>query len=111
MANENGEQIIKQRESVKADQLQIVYYTDPLCCWSWAMEPQLRRIQFEFREISWRYCMGGLLPEWKNYNHEVNSVSRPIQIGPVWMHAGQVSGMPMDTTIWMRDPPQSSYPA
>ncbi len=95
-----------------ADQLEIIYYTDPLCCWSWAMEPQLRRIQFEYNgQITWRYCMGGLLPGWNNYHDEINSVTRPIQMGPVWMHAGQLSGMPMDANIWMKDAPASSYPS
>src|SRR5690606_16576423 len=35
---------------------------------------------------------------------------RPLQMGPVWMHASQLSGMPMQTRIWMEDPPASSYP-
>lgn len=104
---EDSQQAIKQ-----ADQLEVIYYTDPLCCWSWAMEPQLRKLQFKFRDkIAWRNCMSGLLPGWKDYHDEINSVTRPIQMGPVWMHAQQVSGMPMNTLIWMRDPPASSYPA
>ena len=98
--------------NAEAAELEIVYYTDPLCCWSWAMEPQLRRVQFEYDgKIKWRYCMGGLLPDWKTFRDEVNAVSRPIQMGPVWMHAQAVSGMPMDFNLWMRDPPSSSYPA
>ena len=96
----------------EAGQLEIIYYTDPLCCWSWAMEPQLRKLRYIFREqISLRYCMGGLVPDWKNYNDEINSVNRPLQLGPVWMHAAQISGMPMQSSIWMPDPPRSSYPS
>jgi predicted DsbA family dithiol-disulfide isomerase len=94
-----------------ADRLEVIYYTDPLCCWSWAMEPQLRKLKFEFNDIAWRTCMGGLLPGWGNYNDEVNCVTRPIQMGPVWMHAQQLSGMPMNTLLWIHDPPASSYPA
>ena len=101
------------RHAIKqADQLEIIYYTDPLCCWSWAIEPQLRRMLYEFSgKILLRSCMGGLLPTWKNYHDEVNSVTRPAQMGPVWMHAQQLSGMPMNTLLWMQDPPASSYPA
>ena len=103
---------IKYTQPSTADQLEIIYFTDPLCCWSWAMEPQLRKIQYEYNgQINWRYCMGGLLPGWNNYHDEINSVSRPIQMGPVWMHAQYVSGMPMDANIWMKDAPASSYPA
>lgn len=92
--------------------VEIVYYTDPLCCWSWGMEPAINRLKYEYHEsISWRHCMGGLLPGWKNFVDPVNNVTRPIQMGPVWMHAAQVSGMPMDQNIWHRTPPASSYPA
>jgi predicted DsbA family dithiol-disulfide isomerase len=98
--------------SNEADGIAVTYYTDPLCCWSWAMEPHLRRLQYEFgANITWRYCMGGLLPSWKNFNDPVNAVSRPLQMGPVWMHAARLSGMSIDHNLWMRDPPTSSYPA
>jgi predicted DsbA family dithiol-disulfide isomerase len=103
---------MRNKQNNEADLLDVVYYTDPLCCWSWAFEPQWRRFLYEFKEqIRYRYCMGGLLPKWKNYNDSVNSVTRPIQMGPVWMHAKEISGMPIDFNIWMRDPPASSYPA
>lgn len=96
----------------KADQVEIIYYTDPLCCWSWAMEPQWRKLQYEYAgKISWQYIMGGLLPNWKSFNDEVNSINRPIQMGPVWMQASHMSGMPIPDRIWMLDPPASSYPA
>lgn len=96
----------------QADRVEITYYTDPLCCWSWAFEPQWRRLQYEFAgSITWKYCMGGMLPDWRTYNDAANNVTRPLQMGPVWMHAAQVSGMPMNTRIWMEDPPVSSYPA
>jgi putative protein-disulfide isomerase len=102
----------KYRQPSTADQLEIIYFTDPLCCWSWAMEPQLRKIQYEYNgQMHWRYCMGGLLPGWNNYHDEINSVNRPIQMGPVWMHAQSVSGMPMEANIWMRDAPATSYTA
>jgi putative protein-disulfide isomerase len=92
------------------DQLDIVYYTDPLCCWSWAFEPQWRRLQYELEGIiRCRYCMTGMISSWDNYQDTLHSVSRPIQMGPVWMHASYVSGMPVHHRIWMEDPPSSSY--
>lgn len=96
----------------QADQVRITFYTDPLCCWSWAFEPQWRRLQYEYQDaISYRYVMSGLLPAWQNYNDPVYSVSRPMQMGPVWHEAGQKSGMQMYDKIWVEDPPASSYPA
>jgi putative protein-disulfide isomerase len=99
-------------EDNKADQLEIVYFTDPLCCWSWGFEPQWRRLLITYRgQIKRRYCMGGLLPSWKNFVDPLNSVSRPTQMGPIWMEAAHISGMPIENTLWIKDPPKSSYPA
>jgi putative protein-disulfide isomerase len=96
----------------QADQVEITFYTDPLCCWSWAFEPQWRRLQFEFQDtIIYRNVMSGVLPAWQNYNDPLYSVSRPIQMGPVWHEASLMSGMPIYDKIWVEDPPASSYPA
>jgi putative protein-disulfide isomerase len=96
----------------KADCVEITFYTDPLCCWSWAFEPQWRRLQYEFGDrIVYRYVMSGLLPGWKNYNDPLYSVSRPMQMGPFWHEASLKSGMEIYDKIWVEDPPASSYPA
>jgi predicted DsbA family dithiol-disulfide isomerase len=110
MTNQQLKQKNKLQDSAQADQLEIIYYTDPLCCWSWAMEPQIRRLQFEYDDrLKWRYCMGGLLPGWHNYSDEINSVTKPLQMGPLWLHAHEVSGMPINSAVWKNDPPSSSY--
>jgi putative protein-disulfide isomerase len=94
------------------DRLIVHYYTDPLCCWSWAFEKQWSRFLEEYSsKIDVRYIMCGMLPDWKTYNDPINSVSRPLQMGPVWMHASQVSGTEMNYSIWHKDPPASSYPS
>lgn len=96
----------------KADRVEITFYTDPLCCWSWAFEPQWRKLQYQFRdEIVFRYIMTGMLPSWKNYSDPFYSVSRPQQMGPVWLEASSSSGMIINSKIWVNDPPASSYPA
>jgi predicted DsbA family dithiol-disulfide isomerase len=53
--------------------------------------------------------MGGLIPSWKFYQDSLNAVARPIQMGPVWMEAGHLTGMPNQSSIWMTQPPASSY--
>ena len=94
-------------QSPKVD---IVYYTDPLCCWSWAMEAPLTRLKKEYAgKIRWRNCMGGLIPDWKHFRDEVNHVSRPAQMGPIWMEAAHTTGTAINSTIWIEDPPTSSY--
>ncbi len=95
----------------KAGAMDVIYYTDPLCCWSYVFEPVWQQLRNTFADqLTFRYCMGGLIPGWSNYNDRVNEVSRPAQMGPLWMQAEQVSGRKIDSTIWAKDPPASSYP-
>jgi len=94
------------------DKVAITYFTDPLCCYSWAMEPQWRRLQYEYASnIEVQYIMGGLLPDWTSFEDSINNISRPAQMGPLWMQASNLSGMPMNSALWHIDPPVSSYPA
>jgi len=98
--------------SVTEPLVEIEYFTDPLCCWSWAMEPQWRRVRFEFDgRVCWRYRMGGMIADWNSYQDPINSISRPSQMGPLWFQARELSGMPLEDRIWFEDPPRSSYPA
>lgn len=92
--------------------MRIAYYTDPLCSWSWALEPQWRRLRYEFDEqIAWRYSMGGLIADWQSFSDPLNAISRPAQMGPQWFQVQDASGMPIDGRIWADDPPTTSYPA
>ncbi len=94
------------------DRLIVHYYTDPLCCWSWAFEKTWQQFQEAFGDkISVQYILCGMIPDWNTYNDPMNSVSRPLQMGPVWMHASQVSHTPIEYSIWHEDPPASSYPS
>jgi putative protein-disulfide isomerase len=96
----------------RAGQIEIDFYTDPLCCWSWAFEKHWRKLLQRYTDqISYRYIMCGMIPDWSSYNDPMNSVTRPIQMGPVWMHASEVTHVKMKYSIWHEDPPTSSYPA
>lgn len=103
---------IVQNGNQQTDRINIVYYTDPLCCWSWAFEPHWQRLLKEFLDqISYSYCMGGLIPDWEKFSDPMNSVTRPIQMGPVWMEVKHMTGTEINDIIWMQDPPSSSFPA
>lgn len=96
----------------EATQVFVEYYTDPLCSWSWAFEPQWRRLRYECAEhISWRYRMGGLLANWQSYDDPFNDIHTPAQMGPQWFQVRKMSGMPLDERLWQIDAPASSYPA
>ncbi len=92
--------------------VEITYYTDPLCSWSWAFEPVYRRLRYEFGDrIRWRNRMGGMISEWSSYSDPLNDVGGPSHMGPQWLEVSRTSGMPIDPYVWHDDPPGSSYPA
>jgi putative protein-disulfide isomerase len=92
--------------------VEAVLYTDPLCSWSWAFEAPARRLRHELGgQLAWHTVLGGLLPDWESYKDPLNDVGRPTQMGPSWREVHHLSGMPLDETIWLLDPPASSYPA
>lgn len=79
-----------------------LYYTDPICPWSWAFEPSFRRLRWEFDgELSLDYVMSGMRRELED----------PGQIALQALTAGGQSAMPVDARIWLTDPPKSSHPA
>ncbi|MGN6190385.1 MAG: DsbA family oxidoreductase [Conexibacter sp.] len=78
------------------------YYTDPACPWSWALEPNLRRLQVEFGDgISIVPVMGGLAARFDDPQAQVAE----------WLEACDRSGMPFDPRLWLEAPPASSHPA
>ncbi|MDY3560560.1 DsbA family protein [Gemmata sp. JC673] len=92
--------------------VRITYFTDPLCPWCWAFEPQWRRLRFEFGAgLRWRYRMGGLLAHWGRYHDSVNEVHNPGQMATQWLQVGELTAAPIDASIWRAGPPASSYPA
>lgn len=94
------------------DNIEVTFYTDPLCCWSWAMEPHWQRLRSDHpNDLRVTYKTIGLLPAWDRFHDAVHSLRKPIHMGPEWAHARQISGMPIADRIWIDDPPASSFPA
>lgn len=97
---------------IDTDRVEIVFYTDPLCCWSWALFPELLRLRADFEDlVTISYCIGGLIKDWNNFADPLNNVSQPSQMGPIWMEAAQKTGINFSHYLWVDDPPTSSYPA
>ena len=41
--------------------VQVRFYTDPACPWSWATEPSIRKLMVQFdKQLDWTFVMGGL---------------------------------------------------
>ena len=90
----------------------VEYYTDPLCCWSWGMEPQMRKLRYLLKDrLQIEYIMGGLIRDWDHFSDHMNDVNHPSQVGPLWMEARHTTGQPMDEFLWIKDPVDTTYPA
>jgi predicted DsbA family dithiol-disulfide isomerase len=96
---------------------QVRFYSDPACPWSWAAEPALRRLLWEFDgELEFVWVMGGLA---RRYGRDYRDEEGRIGEGPDcfadlishWLDTAAASEMPMDPRIWTEAPLSSTYPA
>ena len=79
----------------------VSYYTDPACPRSWAAEPWLRRLRYEFaEELRFTYVMSG----------HARDIDARAELA-AWLDAAAASGMPVDPRLWLEAPPASTYPA
>jgi predicted DsbA family dithiol-disulfide isomerase len=84
--------------------VQVRFYTDPACPWSWAAEPALRRLMWEFDgELEFVWVMGGLA---RSYEH-----ADLLQVVSQWLVDAAEGQMPNDPRIWTENPLDSTYPA
>src|SRR5437764_6062384 len=82
--------------------VQVRYYTDPTCPWSWALEPAVGKLKWEFAEgFRFGYVMSGTLREGAD----------PLDQARETLEASDRSGMPVDARLWLDGAPSSSYPA
>jgi predicted DsbA family dithiol-disulfide isomerase len=82
-------------------------FTDPLCPWSWALEPALRKLLQEFAgSLRITYVMCGMVREWEDGLEGTAS-----KLLPSTLEAQGRSRMPADARQWLEDPPRSSHPA
>jgi predicted DsbA family dithiol-disulfide isomerase len=77
----------------------VTVLTDPYCAWSWAAEPQFRRLQVEFGDsLAYTFVIVGLQLDAAAFAFDV-------------VEATAESGMPADARVFLRDPPTSTHPA
>jgi protein-disulfide isomerase-like protein with CxxC motif len=97
--------------------VQVRYYTDPACPWSWAAEPALRRLMWEFEdELEFVWVMGGLARRYgRDYRDEEGRIGRGpdcfADLISHWLDVAADGLMPLDPRIWSESPLSSTYPA
>jgi len=96
---------------------QVRFYTDPACPWSWAAEPALRRLMWEFEgELEFAWVMGGLARRFgKEYRDEEGRIGYGTDcfadLMSHWLVVAADGQMPTDPRIWIENPLESTYPA
>jgi predicted DsbA family dithiol-disulfide isomerase len=84
--------------------VQVRFYTDPACPWSWAAEPAIRKMMWEFDgELEFVWVMGGLA---RSYEH-----ANLFDVVSQWLEDAAAGGMPCDPRLWTQNPLDSTYPA
>jgi putative protein-disulfide isomerase len=97
--------------------VEVRYYSDPACTWSWAAEPALRRLIFEFDgELNFIWGMGGLA---RRFGSAYRDSEAGIGSGPDcfadlmshWLNVAGRTGMPCDPRLWTEAPISGTFPA
>jgi predicted DsbA family dithiol-disulfide isomerase len=97
--------------------VEVRYYSDPACTWSWAAEAALRRLIWEFEgELDFVWAMGGLA---RHFGRDYRDDDGAIGQGPDcfadlmshWLNVAGRTGMPCDPRLWTENPISSTHPA
>ena len=94
------------------DVVDVVHHTDPACSWCWGMEPVLRRLQVTYGpQVRVVRKMGGIIPSLEWMVGKAYITRRAQQIARYWLQVSKKVGMPINPTMWRRNPPESTWPA
>ncbi|MDM5297155.1 DsbA family protein [Bacillus pumilus] len=92
--------------------INLYYVTDPICSHCWAIEPVLRRFVEQYGEyFQFHTVMGGLLEKWHDGPIDpANGIFKPADVAGHWREVGEYARMPIDGSLMIDNPVQSSYP-
>lgn len=92
--------------------IDLYYVTDPICSHCWALEPVLGRFMNQYGHyFNVHTVMGGLLEKWgEGPVDPANGIYGPADVAGHWREVGEHARMPIDGSLMVHDPVQSSYP-
>jgi putative protein-disulfide isomerase len=92
----------------------VSYHTDPACPWSWAAEPEIRKLMTEFGDgLRWRFVMGGLARDLAPGAAPAAPLPVSVRAGLVeeWLRVSSETQAPLDPLVWSDGPLRTTYPA
>lgn len=92
--------------------IDLYYVTDPICSHCWALEPTFRRFKEQYGHyFNFHTVMGGLLEKWGGGPVDpANGIFGPADVAGHWREVGEYSRMPIDGSLMVDNPVQSSFP-
>ncbi|RDW21915.1 dithiol-disulfide isomerase [Oceanobacillus arenosus] len=110
VAGEEEMEIINFNQPKKS--IELYYVTDPICSHCWAIEPTLHRFTEQYGDyFNFHTVMGGLLEKWHDGPIDpANGIYKPADVAGHWREVGEISRMPIDGSLMIDNPVQSSYP-
>src|SRR5919199_3212838 len=93
------------------------FFTDPACSWSWSTEPTVRKLMVEFGDdLRWTWVMGGLARDYTSGHEDPEAgIGGAVGVYPGlinhWLDVADQGRMPFDPRIWTEAPIRSTYPA
>lgn len=94
------------------DNIQIYYFTDPICSHCYVMEPVLTKLLLKYgHRIDYTVIMGGMLEKWDDFGDAANNIQQAGDVYAHWREVSLQTKMPINGSVWLRDPIASSYPA
>lgn len=110
VGEEEDIQVIDFQQSKKS--ITLYYVTDPICSHCWAIEPVLRRLKEQYGHyFHFQTVLGGLLEKWHDGPIDpANGIYKPADVAGHWREVGEHSRMPIDGSLMIDNPVQSSYP-
>ncbi|WP_010283681.1 DsbA family protein [Bacillus timonensis] len=92
--------------------IDLYYVTDPICSHCWALEPTFRRFKEQYGHyFNFHTVLGGLLEKWNGGPVDpANGIHGPADVAGHWREVGEYSRMPIDGTLMIDNPVQSSFP-
>ena len=110
VVQENELELIDFNKTEKS--VDLYYVTDPICSHCWAIEPVIGRFVKQYgKHFNFHTVMGGLLEKWHDGPIDrANGIYKPADVAGHWREVGQYSRMPIDGSLMVDNPVQSSYP-